>query len=161
MGRGVGQAFAAFGQALANGEDAGQAFLQSILGTFADLAINVGTMFILEGAARTWAGYPGGPGMIAAGSALAIFGGVLKGISGGKSKNSAGADTGGGIAASPSTSTELTPTQNLQRTEPQTAVQVNIQGDVLDSDESGSRIVNLLNSAFDKKGVVVTSGVFA
>lgn len=68
---------------------------------------------------------------------------------------------GGGIAASPSTSTDLTQPQDLQRAEATTGVSVTIQGDVLDSDESGSRIVALINSAFDKKGVVINQGVMA
>jgi len=80
---------------------------------------------------------------------------------GGGGSGGANFDTGGGIAASPSTTTELTPTENLQRQEPQTAVSVTIQGDVLDSDESGSRIVSLINQAFDKKGVVINQGVMA
>lgn len=42
-----------------------------------------------------------------------------------------------------------------------TQIQININGDVLDSEESGLRIVNLLNDAFDKKGVVVRRGALA
>lgn len=163
LGRGVGQAFAAFGQALASGEDAGKAFLQSLIGIFADIAIQLGTSYILQGIAASANPFtPGiGAGMITAGAALATFGGVLKGLSGGKSQTSASADTGGGIASSPSASTDLTPTQDLQRAEATTGVSIVIQGDVLDSDESGSRIVNLINSAFDKKGVVINQGVMA
>lgn len=162
LGRAVGQAFAAFGQALASGEDAGQAFVKSMLGVFADIAIQLGTSYILQGIAAS--ANPLTPGMgaplITAGAALATFGGILKGLSGGKSQTTQ-QETGGGIAASPSTTTELTPTENLQRQEPQTAVSVTIQGDVLDSDESGSRIVSLINQAFDKKGVVINQGVMA
>jgi len=40
-------------------------------------------------------------------------------------------------------------------------VNVSILGDVLDSEQSGLRIVDLLNSAFDKQGVVIKRGVFA
>jgi hypothetical protein len=32
---------------------------------------------------------------------------------------------------------------------------------VLDSEESGSRIIGLINSAFDKKGVVINQGAVA
>jgi len=164
LGRGVGQAFAAFGQALATGEDAGKAFLQSLLGIFADIAIQLGTSYILQGIAASANPFTpgiGGP-MITAGAALATFGGLLKGLSGGKSQSSGGgADTGGGIAATPSTSTDLTQPQDLQRAEATTGVSVVIQGDVLDSDESGSRIVSLINQAFDKKGVVINQGVMA
>ena len=133
------------------------------IGIFADIAIQLGTSYILQGIAASANPFtPGiGAGMITAGAALATFGGVLKGLSGGKSQTSASADTGGGIASSPSTSTDLTQPQDLQRAEATTGVSIVIQGDVLDSDESGSRIVNLINSAFDKKGVVINQGVMA
>lgn len=85
----------------------------------------------------------------------------IAGVGGGGGAPSFSPDSGGGIAATPSTSTDLTPTQDLQRAEATTGVSVVIQGDVLDSDESGSRIVNLINSAFDKKGVVINQGVMA
>lgn len=163
IGNGVGQAFAAFGSALASGDDAGQAFLESMLGVFADVAIQLGTSFIMQGIAHSLNPLTpglGGP-LIGAGAALATFGGVLKALSGGKSKASTASDSGGGIASSPSAATELTPTQDLQRQEAGTAVSVVIQGDVLDSEESGSRVVALINQAFDKKGVVINQGALA
>jgi hypothetical protein len=123
----------------------------------------LGTSYILQGialSANPLTPGIGGP-LIAAGAALATFGGLLKAFSGGKSKAGGGADTGGGIASSPASSTELTQPENLQRAEAGTQVSVVIQGDVLDSDESGSRIVGLINSAFDKKGVVINQGVLA
>lgn len=85
----------------------------------------------------------------------------IAGVGGGGGAPSFSPDSGGGIASSPSTSTDLTQPQDLQRAEATTGVSVVIQGDVLDSDESGSRIVNLINSAFDKKGVVINQGVMA
>lgn len=162
LGRGVGQAFAVFGEALANGEDAGQAFLQSMLGLFADVAIQLGTSFILQGIAHSLNPLTpglGGP-MIGAGAALATFGGVLKALSGGKSKTSQ-QDTGGGTAISPSESTDLNQPQDLERPEVQTGVSIVIQGDVFDSDQTSSRIFDLLNTGFDKKGLVLNQGVVA
>jgi hypothetical protein len=53
-----------------------------------------------------------------------------------------------------------TPTADLTRRN-DTSVVVNIQGDVLDSDETGLRITRLLNDAFDKQGVSVRRGVLA
>lgn len=85
----------------------------------------------------------------------------IAGVGGGGGGGGASFDVGGGIASSPSTSTDLTQPQDLQRAEATTGVSITIQGDVLDSDESGSRIVSLINSAFDKKGVVINQGVMA
>jgi len=160
LSRGVGTAFAAFGNALAKGEDAGKAFLDSTLKLFGELAVNIGSYFIALGVAKLFATpkeQAEGPPLIAAGAALAVLGGLLGGIGGA----SASKDTGGGISSSPSTTSELTPTSQLENQKPNTQVQVIIQGDVLDSDESGSRIVDLINQAFDKKGVTVQQGAFA
>jgi len=69
-----------------------------------------------------------------------------------------GAFTGGGIGATPTGGLVTdgnpltTPTELIK---PTTTIEVNIQGDVLDSDQTGLRIVDLLNSAFDKQGVQV------
>lgn len=83
----------------------------------------------------------------------------IAGVGGGGGNG--GFDSGGGIAATPSAATDNQPIQNLTRQEANTAVSVVIQGDVLDSDASGSRIVDLINTAFDKKGVVINNGAFA
>ena len=162
----IGMAFAnsigAAVNALARGEDGMDAFLKSALGGIADLAIQYGSLFILQGA-----GFEVIPGLSASGAALMgsgfgllALGGVLKALSGGASQTSE-SSAGGGIASSPSTSTDLTQPQDLQRAEATTGVSVVIQGDVLDSQESGSRIVNLINEAFSQKGVVINQGVMA
>jgi hypothetical protein len=95
--------------------------------------------------------------LVAAGAALIVLGGALKALSGGVGSSNPSA---GGVNSSPGSS-EPTPTQDLTRAEANTSVQVVIQGDVLDSDETGSRIVDLINNAFDKKGVVINRGVVA
>lgn len=160
LGRGIGSAFAAFGQALASGEDAGKAFLDSLLGIFADIAIQLGTSFILQGIAHSLNPLTpgiGGP-LIASGAALATFGGLLKGLSGGKSSTQQQA-VGGGIASEPSTGADLAPTSPTA-VSPQTQVQVVVQGNVFDSSETGLRIVDLLNESFNTQGVVVQQGAF-
>ncbi len=98
---------------------------------------------------------------VAAAQNIAKIASVGGGGSGGAASSFDPGSGGGGIAASPSPSTELTQPQDLQRQEVGTSVSVVIQGDVLDSEESGSRIVSLINNAFDKKGVVINQGVMA
>lgn len=149
------------GASLVKGQSAFAGFQSFILNILGDFAIQVGLLVIGIGNAATavataLTNFFTGPLAVVAGLSLIALGGALKAIAGGPASAS-----GGGIASSPSASTELTPTQELQRQEPQTAVSVVIQGDVLDSDESGSRIVNLINNAFDKKGVVINRGVIA
>ena len=161
MGGAVGSAFSKFGSALRTGKDAGKAFAESLGESLAQAASMFGDFFIQMGIARAASTYgldATAYTMLAAGAALKLMAGFA---GGGSTASSASSDTGGGIASSPSTSTDLTPTQDLQRAEATTGVSIVIQGDVLDSDESGSRIVNLINSAFDKKGVVINQGVMA
>lgn len=165
LGAGAGQAFAAFGKAIATGQDAMQAFLDSLLATIGQSSIQLGTNFILQGAAYSLAGLPNGPALMAAGAALATFGGVLSGISGGQATAPQPGTPGGPpIQTEPAggdTSTSPDISESIERREPQTQVVLNIQGDVLDSEESGLRIVKIFNDAFDKQGVVVKRGVMA
>ena len=155
--QGIGGAFAAYGAALRKGENAGDAFVESTLKMFGSLAVNIGTYFVALGAAKLF-GTPQDKvdaiPLMSAGAALAVLGGFL-------GATTAGPETGGGIASSPSSSTELTPAESLTRQQPGTSVSLTVQGNILDSDESGSRIVALINSAFDKKGVVINQGVMA
>lgn len=152
LGQAAGQAFAAFGKAIASGENGLKAFLNSLLASFGQMAIQLGTQFILQGAAYSWAGMPNGPPLIAAGAALAVFGGVLSAIGGG---SGAGATAGAGGGGGGLMSSAENPTAGLATPEapkPQDKITVNIQGDVLDSDETGGRIVRLLTEYSDKNG---------
>lgn len=155
---GIGGAFVAFGQALAKGENAMEAFGRAMLGVLGDIAIQMGQMFIWQGLGFSANPLmPGsGAGLVAAGIGLSILGGVLKGLAGGGSAgNSAGAgggvatggvETGGFNAAAPIDNTRIAPN---------TVINFTVQGDILDSDSTQSRIVQLLNDAIDTKGAVV------
>lgn len=155
----IGGAFAAFGNALAKGENAMEAFGKAILGILGDIAINMGQSFILQGIAMSLNPLtPGaGGGLIAAGAALAIFGGLLKGLAGGGGGGAATTGGGGGIAAPTEMGTGFnaaTPMPDT-RIQPNTVVNFTVQGDILDSDSTQNRIVQLLNDAIDSKGAVV------
>jgi hypothetical protein len=147
--------------AIARGENGIDALVKSVLGAIGDMAVQFGSLFLLQAAG--FAVIPGLQGnsatLAAAGAGLIGLGIVLKALSGGESSTSS-SSSGGGVASSPSASTELTPTENLTRQEPQTSVQVVVQGDILDSDDTGSRVVELINRAFDKKGVVINRGAY-
>ena len=151
----AGSAFSAFGQALANGKNALGAFAKSFIGTIGQIAVQQGTAFILQGIAYQFVpGFQGtGAGLIAAGAALATFGGALSAFAGGGSN--AGASSSN-IVGGPGAFDPITQPQQIeqeQRQEPQTAVTVNIQGDVLDSEESSLRIAELLQKAVSDQGV--------
>lgn len=155
IGRGAGNAFAAFGQAVATGQDALSAFGKALLATFGQTLVQLGTGFILQGVAQSLAGFGNGAPLIAAGAALAAFGGLLSGLAGGGAPTT-GASGGGGPVGGGNDSIAT----QQQDQEPTTQVAVNIQGDVLDSDETGLRIVELIKSAVqDQDAIVVTQAV--
>ncbi|HNC40336.1 MAG TPA: hypothetical protein PK522_00980 [Nitrosomonas sp.] len=155
---GIGSAFVAFGQALAKGEDAMAAFGKALLGVLGDIAIQMGQMFIWQGLGFSANPLmPGsGAGLIAAGIGLSILGGVLKGLAGGGGATGS-ASAGGGVAAGGPESGSFNAAAPVADTRiaPNTVVNFTVQGDILDSDSTQTRIVQLLNDAIDTKGAVV------
>jgi hypothetical protein len=159
FGQGVGQAFSNVGKALQKGEDGLKAFGDALLQTIGQIAVQLGTTFILQGLAYLFAGLPNGPSLIAAGGALAVAGGVLA-ASGGGSASASGAGgggvaaspSGGGVATAPGAATDVVDNKPV---EPVTKVAVTIQGNVFDTAETGLRITQILNDAFDQQGVAV------
>jgi len=157
-------AFAAFGAAVAKGEDPIKAFIGSFLASMGQMAIQLGAMFILEGAAMTFAGLPNGPALMAAGAALAAFGGIMSvAFPGGGGASGAGAGGGAGLAAGGGDGldfapggTELTEEDEAEEKRPQ--INLTIMGDVFDSEKTGLRIANILEEVTDN-GIVVRGGV--
>jgi hypothetical protein len=152
-GQSAANAFAAFGRAIAKGENAIGAFLNSLLASLGQAAVNMGSQFILQGIAYTYAGMPNGPPLVAAGAALAAFGGLLSGLGGGGENVGVG---GAGFGATPAPATEVEP-EDLEQ-DRRSRVTVNIQGDVLDTRDTGLRIVELIQEAFDTSGAVASVG---
>lgn len=154
LGTGAANAFAAFGKAAAKGENALQAFADSLLATMGQMAVQLGSQFILQGVAYLWAGMPNGPSLIAAGAALAAFGGILSAAGGGSASASPAAGTstaGGGIAIEPTT---LAPEQT-QPTQPGTIVNLNVEGSIMDTPETGLRLAQILSDSFQNQGTTL------
>ena len=156
IGQGVGSAFAAFGKALASGENGLEAFAKAFLATIGQVAIQLGTEFILRGIAYSLdpflAGF--GPPLIGAGAALAAFGGVLSAVGGG-----GGGGGGGGASAAGIT----TPEQQLEtfdpvEQKPQTQVAINVQGNILDRRETGLEIAKIIQESFDNNDAILVRG---
>ena len=157
IGKGVAGGFAAVGAALVKGENALEAFGKAFAAAIGQAAVQLGTRFILEGVAISFNPFLGGPAvggpLIAAGAALATFGGALGAIAGGGGAAATGG--GGGGEVSGGISGDIEEDEAVAEVPETTAVNIVIQGDVLDSEESGLRIANILNDAFDKQGVVI------
>jgi hypothetical protein len=154
IGTGVGNAFAAFGRAIAKGKDGLKSFTNSLLATMGQMAVQLGTMFIAQGVASTFAGLPNGPALIAAGAALAAYGGLLSAL--------APSDGGGTVGAASATGGFAPSTPSIDETgsvdlKSQQRVIVNIQGDVLDSRETSLRIVELINEGIAEQGAQITA----
>ena len=150
--------FAAFGKALASGENALDAFMKAFLSSIGQMAIQQGAAFILQGIGYQFV--PGmqavGSGLIAAGAAMATFGGALSAFSGGGTSASGGgsAETSGVASVDQTTLTDQTFDDEDIR-EARTEVNLTVQGNVLDSEESGLELVRIINSAIDSSNVTI------
>jgi len=146
----VGNAFAGFGKALASGENAVKAFAKAFIGAIGGMLIQLGQGYILQGiAASANPLAPGsGAGLIAAGAALATFGGILSAIGGG----GGGAAGGSGVSAETPTSVPTQDLNQLEQEKPGNQIEVNIQGDVMDSTDTGLRIVDIIKQYGDLNG---------
>jgi hypothetical protein len=162
---GAGQAFASFGAALVKGENALEAFGKTLLKTIADQAVALGTKFILEGAAYAFLpGYQAlSAPLIAAGAALAAFGGALGATIGGSGGGASGG--GGGSPTTQNTNDFLVedttaPTQ-VERQAPQQNVEIVVQGSLVQQEELGKFIADTLTDVGAKNGISVFNTRFA
>lgn len=154
--RGFGRSFQQIGAALANGENANQAFVDSVKQTGSEAASAFGDYYIKLGVARIAAGDPGGGAVLAGGLGLKVLAGALGASSGG-----AGGGAGGGATAFNDQTPALTDTgalqeQDIERAEPQTNVEVVVQGSLVQQDELGTFIAETLSESFGKQGVALT-----
>jgi hypothetical protein len=157
---GIVQSIQAMMTALVKGTNVIQAVGSAILGLFADLAIQVGTIFLSTGIGMLATKFLDPTGAITAGLGLIALGSLMKaafsggGVTGGA--NTGVTATGGGVAFTGDTQTLIQ--QNEERDmvrAPQTVVNFQVMGDILDSSDTQNRIVSLLNDAIDTKGAVI------
>lgn len=147
-------------QSIAAGENIFKAFSANIIGIVADFAIQAGKIFIATGIAQLQL-FSGNPtGLIAAGAALVALGTLAKSIfGGGLDQGANGANAIGQDSAPLATQAEFSAPTPEERGEPETRVSVTIMGDVLDSEESSLRIVQLLQKASFDNNVKVIGGL--
>lgn len=162
--RGYGQAAKAIGSALAKGEDASQAFADVAKETAAKAADAIADYYILNGVGRIASSYgtdATGYQMLAAGTALKMFAGAVGGTGAdatatGGGGAGVGAGAGGGLEETQAAVATAEPQQ-----EEQVVNQVVVQGDVLDSEETGLRIFEIISEQSEKNGNVIVGGAFA
>lgn len=153
---GLGNAFLNMGKAMKAGKNAFDAFADGMIQVAADVASIFGDMLIKMGVGYLFFNPVAGVGMILAGGILKAFAGLIAPSGGAASAPSLGASSGGGIASENIDSgfNAASPT-NAERIQPNTVVNFTVQGDIMDSDGTQNRIVQLLNDAIDTKGAVV------
>lgn len=157
--RGFGNAFQNIGRALASGENASQAFVDTVKNTIGDLASSFGDYYIARGIAASADPLQGGPAvggpLIVAGAGLKILSGILGAT--------AAAGSGGGAVATQDVSgdTEFSPVATAEPEKEVTTNQIIVQGDVFDSEETGLRIFDIISQQSEKNGNVIVGGAFA
>ena len=162
LARGLSSSIQKVAQNLAEGKSLFSDFGQFIFGLLGDVMVQVGQAAIAFGIATSAIQSFSPTVAIAAGAALVAVGTILKSLSGGKG-GSAGSISGSQGGFSPSVGGAEPEPEAVEesRQEPDTNVSVVINGDVFDSDETGVRITQILNNAFEKDGVVVKGASFA
>lgn len=163
---GVATGMAAIGKALVKGQDIFAAFAGAMISAIGQACLQMGAAYLLMGIARVATSYGAdatGWELIGVGAGMSVLGGALMAIGDGMSGSGSSAgsapstDTsgGGGGGSSGSSGSPISGDPSQQAQSQKTAVQVNIQGSVFDSQETGLRIVELVNSAFNTQGATV------
>lgn len=144
------------------GEDAFANFGKFLLTTFGDLAQQLGTFFIIQGIGVEALKAISGAAAVAAGVALVALGSIMKNIGGGSSGLQGGTagPLGGGVAAPGVADTSTVVEETEEREAPEQRVQLVVQGDILDSQDTGRRLVSLLNENFKSEGSTIVEGNF-
>lgn len=119
---------------------------------FGNFFITLGMAMLATGPITGWT--ISGSQAIAAGMGLHILAGAL-GTMGGEQASSSTSANSGGVVSTPDVNSIVQKPDQQTKQEPKTVLNININGDVLDSDQTGMRIVKLINEAYDKKGVVL------
>ena len=154
---GFSNAFGAMGKALISGGNLMEAFGKAMLNTLGQLAMQLSQFFILEGIGMMFGGSAAaGAGLIAAGAAIGVLGGVLMALGGGGGGGATGASAPGGAGDfSSNASFGGNQLSEQERITPQTGVNVVVNGNIFDNKESALQIAQLLNDSFDLSGTLV------
>ncbi len=156
-------AFNAMGAAVAKGTDVMQAGFNTLLSGFGQTLAQMGAGYVMQGAAMFFS--PGqqaaATALMAKGAALGAFGGFLSAKFGGGAASAPGATGAGANAAATDPLTGASPvtvvdTEETAEVERQQTVSLTVNGDILDSDETGTRLLKILNDEFDQQGARIS-----
>jgi F0F1-type ATP synthase membrane subunit c/vacuolar-type H+-ATPase subunit K len=160
--RGFGNAFRTIGAALANGENINKAFIGSVKNTVSEVASAFGDYYIKLGVATLASPNPaGGAAMIAGGAGLKLLSGALGASGGGGGGGGASAVSGQVGFGSDFSDTGAIEQQDVERRDPNTNVEIVVQGSLVQQEELGLFITETLNESFGKQGVSLNDARFA
>lgn len=149
---------------IANGENAFKNFGKFVLQVMGDMAIQMGQTLIGAGIGIESLKALGGSAAIVAGAGLVALGAIMKSMAGGGgSSSSAGGASADNYAnqAGPVTPTTLSEPDDIEQRNVGPRVQLVVQGDILDSDQTANRILDLLNKNFSDSGGSFNGASFA
>lgn len=158
--QGVSTGIESITQSLIKGQFNFSVFAKGVLGVIADMIIQIGKSAIATGIAIEAIGKLSGTAAIIAGAGLIALGSIIKSFVGGSegglstapSGGFAGGAGSGNIAAPDDFTTEVAEPDAVQN---QQQVQVVVNGDVFDTEETGLRLVNILKENFEQEGTTI------
>ena len=147
-------------KALVLGEKGFDNFGKQIAGILGNMATQLGQTLLLTGIGMKSLLDLSGAQAIIAGAGLIALGTILKSFSGGEGGEGGASAGNAGLQAVGDTTASFVQDEPEEREEPSTQVVVNVQGDILDGGaETGQRLVDILNEAYDKQGVIINRGI--
>lgn len=141
-------------KSLITGEKGFDGFGKAVLGILGTLATQLGQTLLMTGIGMKALLDLSGVQAIAAGIGLLALGSILSSMSGGGGTSPAATGASTDVTATPTVGgpIEAVGEDEPEEIERQQQVQVQVAGDVLDSEETGLRIVDVLEKHFDTKG---------
>jgi hypothetical protein len=147
------------GTAIVQGKNLLGAFATAMLGVFGNMATQLGTILIGTGIGIESLKSLSGFAAIAAGIGLVAIGSVLSALSGGGNATAPASlpttSVGGGIASSPGGSS----TSIASPAAAAPNVSIVVQGSILDSQDTGHRLITLLTNSFQGTGAQLPPGI--
>lgn len=157
------------GKGLIEGGSSFKQFLGIVLNVFGDMAISIGTTALASiqtiqamKASIATSGAMGvalALGLIGIGAAMKAAGSAMGGSGGVSAAGSVGG--GGGIASSSGGQADIESGQFVEqkneRAKQQNVINLTVEGNVVDSEEEGTRIAKVLQKSFNKEGVVLNN----
>lgn len=143
---------------MAKGENVAENFGKFLLGTFGDLAVQLGQFWIAQGIAIESAQAVSGTGAIVAGVALVAVGTLLKSFAGGGGGGASAPSGGAGpqptFADSGDTVTQGFAEEGATRAEAQTIVNFNVEGNVVDQEAFFRDVAEGISEEGGRQGLV-------